>query len=80
MQIFEIQNKRVKISSHSLTVKDEGGKTCGIVRDVKPHRELRPAAVVMVKSSRLKNINDMSKNPVDLKNSTIFTSLIDKIE
>ena len=80
MKIADIQNKRVKISSHSITVKDERDKTCGVVRDVKPYRELRPAAVVMVTSSRLKNVNDMSKNPVDLKSSTIFTSLTNKIE
>ena len=43
MKIADIQNKRVKISSHSITVKDERDKTCGVVRDVKPYRELRPA-------------------------------------
>ena len=43
MKIADIQNKRVKISSHSITVKDERDKTCGVVRDVKPFKELRPA-------------------------------------
>lgn len=43
MKIEEIINKRVKVSSHSITVKDDRDKTCGVVRDVKPYRELRPA-------------------------------------
>lgn len=42
MNIKDIENKRVKLSSHSITVKDEYGKTCGVVRDVKPFKELRP--------------------------------------
>lgn len=43
MKIEEIKNKRVKINSHSITVKNDDDKTCGVVRDVKPFKELRPA-------------------------------------
>lgn len=43
MKITEIANKKVKISSHSITVKNGDDKTCGVVRDVKPFKELRPA-------------------------------------
>lgn len=31
MTIHQIENRRVKISAHSITVKNENGKTCGIV-------------------------------------------------
>lgn len=43
MKITEIHNKKVKISPHSITVKNDDDKTCGVVRDVKPFKELRPA-------------------------------------
>ena len=31
MTINQIENRRVKVSAHSITVKNENGKTCGIV-------------------------------------------------
>lgn len=43
MNILDIENKKVKINSHSITVKNDDGKTCGIVMNVKPFKELRPA-------------------------------------
>lgn len=43
MKIAEIANKRVKVSSHSITVKNDDDKICGVVRDVKPYKELRTA-------------------------------------
>lgn len=43
MKIEEIQNRRIKISFHSITVKNDDDKTCGVVKDVKPFKELRPA-------------------------------------
>lgn len=43
MNIEEIRNKRVKISPHSITVKDEYNKTRGIVRNIFPYTECRPA-------------------------------------
>ena len=43
MKITEIANKAVKLSKHSITVKDEQGKTRGVVRDVTPFKELRTA-------------------------------------
>lgn len=43
MKIEEIQNRRIKISLHSITVKNDDDKTCGMVKDVKPFKELRPA-------------------------------------
>lgn len=43
MKITEIENKRVKISPHSITVKDEYDKTCGVVKNIRPFQDLRPA-------------------------------------
>jgi hypothetical protein len=43
MNIEEIRNKRVKISPHSITVKDEYDKTRGIVRNTIPYTECRPS-------------------------------------
>ena len=43
MDISEIENKMIKINSHSITVKNEQGKTCGIVNNIKPFKELRPS-------------------------------------
>lgn len=39
MNIDEIRNKRVKISPHSITVKDEYNKTRGIVKNTFPYTE-----------------------------------------
>lgn len=33
MKIENIAGKRIKVSQHSITVKDENGKTAGVVRD-----------------------------------------------
>ena len=35
MKIEEIKNQRVKISLNSITVYNERGKTCGVVRNVR---------------------------------------------
>lgn len=43
MKITDIENKRVKISSHSITVRNDSNKTCGVVNNVKPFKELRTA-------------------------------------
>lgn len=43
MKIAEIANRKIKISPHSITVKNDDGKTCGVVRDVRPYDELRTA-------------------------------------
>ncbi len=43
MKITDITNKTIKLSKHSITVKDEQNKTRGVVRDVTPFKELRPA-------------------------------------
>lgn len=40
MEIKDIENKRVKISARSITVKDENDKTCGIVRNVVRFKDL----------------------------------------
>lgn len=44
MNIEEIRNKRVKISPHSITVKDEYNKTRGIVRNISSYRECRASS------------------------------------
>lgn len=43
IKIAEISNRKIKISPHSITVKNDDGKTCGVVRDVRPYNELRTA-------------------------------------
>lgn len=43
MNITDIRNKIIKISSHSITVKNENDKTCGVVKNVIPYKELRPS-------------------------------------
>lgn len=43
MNISDIRNKTVKISPHSITVKNEERKTCGVVKNIKPYTELRPS-------------------------------------
>ena len=42
MKIFELEGKNVKICKTSLTVKDENGKTCGVVTGVKTWKTLSP--------------------------------------
>ena len=43
MKITDLTNKTIKLSKHSITVKDEQGKTRGVVRGVTPFKELRIA-------------------------------------
>lgn len=43
MKIEDIKNQRVKISANSITVYNERGKTCGVVRNVRPFTMGRPA-------------------------------------
>lgn len=43
MKITDITNKTIKLSKHSITVKDEQDKTRGVVRGVTPFKELRTA-------------------------------------
>ena len=40
MNIKDIKNKKVKISPHSITCKNGEGKTCGIVKDIRLHRDI----------------------------------------
>ena len=42
MDILELKNKKVKISPHSITCKDERGKTCGIVRNITLFTQAQP--------------------------------------
>lgn len=42
MKITEINGKIVKIGKTSITVKDERGKTCGIVKNIKSSSVLSP--------------------------------------
>lgn len=42
MKIFELEGKNVKICKTSITVKDENGKTCGVVTGVKTWKTLSP--------------------------------------
>lgn len=41
MDISGIAAKTIKLSAHSITLKDEDGKTIGIVRNIVPYTELR---------------------------------------
>lgn len=41
MKISEIANRKIKISSHLITVKNDDDKTCGVVRNIRPYNELR---------------------------------------
>ena len=43
MNISELKNQRIKISPRSITCRNENGKTCGVVRDVKQFKTARPA-------------------------------------
>ena len=42
MKIQEIKDKRIKIGKTSITVLDERGKTCGIVRGISTFKNLQP--------------------------------------
>lgn len=42
MDIIEIENKHIKISPNSITVKRNDGKTCGVVRNVCKFKNLQP--------------------------------------
>lgn len=42
MTMQDIQGKKVKLSAHTITVKGENGKTCGMVRGVTSFTELQP--------------------------------------
>lgn len=67
MKILEIENKKVKISAHSITVKDDNGKTCGVVRNATRYHELRTS--------------DQLEHWKDIKTSGIadFPKFIDRI-
>ena len=54
MKISEIENKKVKIGAHSITVKDDDGKTCGVVRNATRFNELRLADQTMFWRSMVK--------------------------
>lgn len=41
MDISGIAAKMIKLSAHSITLKNEDGKTIGIVRNIVPYTELR---------------------------------------
>lgn len=41
MQITDCKNKNVKISKGSITVKDENGKTRGVVRDIRHFHDIQ---------------------------------------
>lgn len=43
MKITEIENKKVKISPHSITVKNDEGKTCGVVKNTVTYKNLSPS-------------------------------------
>lgn len=40
MDVQDLEGRIVKISAHTITVKDEAGKTRGMVRDVRPWKEI----------------------------------------
>lgn len=40
--ILDCKNKKIKISASSITIKDDAGKTRGVVRNVCKFRDLRP--------------------------------------
>ena len=42
MKIQELENKRIKIGKTTITVMDERGKTCGVVRGVATFKNLQP--------------------------------------
>lgn len=42
MTMQDIQGKKVKLSAHTITVKGENGKTCGMVHGVTSFSELQP--------------------------------------
>lgn len=44
MNFKDLEGRVVKISAHTITVKDERGKTCGMVRNVRSFSELEPRA------------------------------------
>lgn len=37
-----IIGKEIKVSAHSITIRDENGKTRGVIRDIRKFRDLRP--------------------------------------
>lgn len=41
MKISDIKNRKIKLSIHSITVKDDNGKTIGVVKNLTPWSELR---------------------------------------
>lgn len=43
MTMQDLEGKRVKISAHTITVKDEHGKTRGMVRGVEKYTALQPS-------------------------------------
>lgn len=42
MNIEDVKNRYIKISPRSITVKNENGKTCGVVRDIRLFKDVRP--------------------------------------
>lgn len=42
MKMTDIVGKRIKLSANSITVKDEAGKTRGVVRDIRQFKNCRP--------------------------------------
>lgn len=62
MNIQDIENKKIIIGKTSIAVKDENGKTCGIVRNVVKFMDLQPnktsAYFTTVKNAGLWGRND----------------------
>lgn len=57
MQMQELTNQKVKISSHTITVKDDNNKTRGMIRNVRPFKECQTNVQMNIwKTARQYNI------------------------
>lgn len=69
MNFKDLEGRTVKISSHTITAKDERGKTCGMVRNVRNFLDVPPRVKFdfykVVRDSGLWNNADMSRVFVD---------------
>ena len=62
--------RRIKINKNSITIKNNAGKTCGVVRNIIRLYDMQPN-MQMDYYSRLKKIPGFSRNIISIKNCIV---------
>lgn len=67
--IKDCVGRRIKINKNSITIKDDTGKTCGVIRNIVSLYDMQPNK--QIDYSRLKKIPGFNKYAISIKNCII---------